>query len=96
MQDAFRPLFSWRREPIRLVRAETEIIDFQDRVAFAAGLIRDHELRLWFERDESTARAVARLCPECTVFTIPTGAYLIDRLGGPPAWRRSARRGPYL
>lgn len=88
MQDPFSPLTDGRRYPLRFAESETEILDFRDRVAFAASLIRDHELRLWFERDESLARRIAALCPECTVFTIPAAALLIDNLNRPPAWRR--------
>jgi len=84
----FDPLQQWRRHPLRIPKSETEILDIQDRVAFAAALIRDHELRLWFERDEALARQIAGLCPECTVFTIPRAAMMIDRLNKPPSWRR--------
>jgi len=65
-----------------------ELIEYRDRVAFAAALIRDHELRLWFESNWRLARQIARLCPECQVFSIPTGARWIDALDSPPAWLR--------
>ncbi len=88
----FDPLQQWRRQPLRIPKSETEILDVQDRVAFAAPLIRDHELRLWFERDEALARQIAAICPECKVFTIPGAAMMIDGLNEPPAWRRRYRR----
>ena len=90
MPDPFRTLTNSRREPPAIHSSETEILDYRDRVAFAASLIRDHELRLWFERDESIARQIAVLVPECTVFTIPRAAMMVDRLDRPPSWRRGA------
>ena len=87
----FDPIQNWRRHPLRIHKSETEILDFQDRVAFAAGLIRDHELRLWFEQNETVARQIAAICPECIVFTIPQAAMMIDGLNRTPAWRRRHR-----
>ena len=84
----FEPIQNWRRHPLRIPKSETEILDIQDSVAFAAGLIRDHELRLWFEQNEAIARQIAAICPECTVFTIPHAAMMIDGLNRTPAWRR--------
>jgi hypothetical protein len=97
MSDPFGSLFGSRR-PLhqRLDPSESEQIEPADRVAQAAALIRDQEIRLWFERDWQTARAIARLCPECCVCSIPWGAYQINALDKPPPWRRSRKTDPTL
>lgn len=90
MTDPLRSPLGWpgRSGLSRLAKSETEQIERRDRVSYAASLIRDHELRLWFERDWSTADLIASRCPECVVFSIPTGAFWIDDLDQPPPWRR--------
>lgn len=96
MQDPFKQLSEWYRDPGRDIPrdADSEIIIHQDPVAFAASLIQDHELRLWFEPDWALASLIAERCPACQVFSIEAGAMLVDRLADPPPWRRRRRRPP--
>jgi len=90
MADPLRSPLGWpgQNGPTRIAKSETEQVERLDRVSFAASLIRDHELRLWFERDWLTAELIAARCPECVVYSIPTGALWIDNLDAPPPWRR--------
>jgi len=98
MQDPLRHLLGRSLDDARIPwrESEQEIIDYRDRVAFAASVIRNHELRLWFERDWPTARRIQEFCPECLVMSVPTPALWIDRLDEPPPWRRRGRGGPRL
>ena len=90
MNDPFRQLLRWYDRPQARAQSggEHELIEYRDRVTLAASLIRDHELRVWFEQDWGTALQISRLRPECTVFSVDPGALLVDRLGSQPPWRR--------
>lgn len=90
MSDPLDPLFgkSLRRYPAPIQRSETEQIEIVDRVSYAETLIRDYELRIWYERDWWTAVQIAQRCPMCAVFSVPLGARWFSRLDEPPPWRR--------
>ncbi len=92
MQDPIRQLFGWNNPsgPQPGEQSEHQLIEYQDRVEFALDLIRRHKLRLWFEPDWQTAEPIAEAAPECTVFSIPDGARIVDQLDSPPPWRRQA------
>jgi hypothetical protein len=93
MYDPFRALTRWtdRGALDRFRTTDTEEIVFRDRVQYAVSLIRDHELRLWFEADWSAALRISQICPRCQVYSIPPGARLVDDLNAPPPWRISLR-----
>lgn len=90
MTDPIRGLTNWLQNLglLRLKKSKTELIEHRDAVDYASGLIRNYELRLWFERDWRTAGQIAERTPECLIFSIPDGAYWIDELNVPPPWRQ--------
>jgi hypothetical protein len=93
MSDPLRPLSDWfgQEDSARKTDPSTELIDYRDRVAYAASLIRDHELRLWFEPNWFLATLISRCCPECAVYSIPPEAAILDDLHAPPPWRVARR-----
>lgn len=83
----------WLRDaPLPGHRDRGEQLDYRDRAALAAALIRDHELRLWFEPNNAIAERIQALCPMCAVYTVGIGAAMTDELDRPPPWRRNDAR----
>lgn len=72
----------------RIARAETELVEYRDRVLRAVSTIVEHDLRLWFEPDWIIAQQVSSICPWCAVCSVPPEALWMHDLTDPPPWRK--------